>query len=82
MASVFMLLSLPKTTNAFTAIKPTVVELDIGQTSRNPRRLGTDSDSPSALAKQWNGPMNIQITGDQCAQFVALALIVLIDLSM
>jgi cullin-4 len=69
MASVFTLLSLPKTSNAFTAIKASIVEFDDGQASprRKTPRLDADSDSASASRrKPLSGPIRVRITGDEC----------------
>lgn len=77
MANVFTLLSLPKTSNAFTATKPTILDFHDGQASprRNAPNLDAGSDSTSASRpKALNGSIKIQITGDECAQLVQWAL--------
>jgi hypothetical protein len=75
MANVFTLLSLPKTSNAFTAIKATILDFNDGQASprRKTHRLDTDSNSASASRpKPLNASIKIHITGDTSAQPVEI----------
>lgn len=74
MANVFTLLSLPKTSNAFITTKTTVLDFHDGKASpyQKTSRSDTDQSDPTSVSrpKPWNGPLKIQITGDECAQLV------------
>jgi cullin 4 len=69
MANIFTLLSLPKTSNAFTDTKSTILGFDDGKASprRKTPRLDADSDSASASRppKPFHGSIKIQIIGDE-----------------
>ncbi|KAF8060763.1 Cullin family-domain-containing protein [Lyophyllum atratum] len=70
MTDVFTLLTLPKTSNAFASIRPTVTEtLDDGSASprRKTARRDVDSDAASASRSQRtrvHGPIKIKVIGD------------------
>ena len=68
----FTLLTLPKTSNAFTStIRPAIQESQDGSASprRKTPRLETDSDAPSASRyhrNAFNGSIRVSVIGDQC----------------
>ncbi|KAF8907718.1 Cullin-4B [Gymnopilus junonius] len=72
MTSVFELLSLPKTSNGFSSIRPTVLAGSLDDGSASPphkvARLTADSDSASAsrpkIAKASIGPIQVQVIGE------------------
>lgn len=74
MTSVFLLLSLPQTSNALSELRPTAVDNVDGSASypRKVARLTTDSDSASAsrpkpalaVHQKTGKPIQIQIVGD------------------
>ncbi|KAF8168514.1 Cullin family-domain-containing protein [Crassisporium funariophilum] len=75
MTSVFLLLSLPQTSNGFTEFRPTVIETSIDDGLASPprkvARLADDSDSASAsrsksssIAGKPVGPIQIQVVGN------------------
>ncbi|KAF5376863.1 hypothetical protein D9615_007286 [Tricholomella constricta] len=67
MTDVFTLLTLPKTSNAFTALKSTVTDDGSASPRRKTARLDTDSDAASASRSNRTrlaGPIKISIIGD------------------